>query len=275
MAKKQYRALSIGAHPDDADTSAGGLLWKLKDAGWDIRLLSVTDGSAGTCDPDMTRERLAAVRRKEAENSGLKLGGRYDVFSHLDGQLEPKLAIREELIRYIRDYAPDVIFTNRLCDYHADHRNTALLVQDASFLLTVPPICPDTPRLINTPTILYWGDGFLRPQPFHADLITPLTENDVRRNVSLACCHESQYFNWMYWPDHTEKITWPREKQIEDLQNRFLRGTKSARDSVEARLVEKYGLETAARIGHAELFEISEYGAAPSEELLRVIESVN
>jgi hypothetical protein len=148
-------------------------------------------------------------------------------------------------------------------------------VQDASFLLTVPHICADVPYLTETPTILYWGDGFARPQPFHVDLIVPLTENDVRRNVTLACCHESQYFDWMYWPDHMEKISWPREKQIKDLGDRFLRSAQSARSRVEGRLAEKYGWETAAKIGYVELFEISEYGAAPSEELLSVIERVD
>ena len=46
--EKQLKILSIGAHPDDADTYSGGLLSKLRDAGWLVRLLSVTDGSAGT-----------------------------------------------------------------------------------------------------------------------------------------------------------------------------------------------------------------------------------
>ena len=275
MANKPYRALSIGAHPDDADTSAGGLLWKLRDSNWEIRLLSVTDGSAGTYHPDMTREALAAIRRKEAEKSGLLFGGRYDVLNHPDGQLEPTLTIREELIRYIRDFKPDLIITNRLCDYHADHRSTAQLVQDASFLLTVPHICKDTPYLEDTPTILYWGDGFTRPQPFHPDLIVPLSENDVQRTVSLACCHECQYFDWMYWPHHTEKITWPREKQVADLSERFFNGAKSARARVESRLVEKYGKEIAAKIRFVRLFEISEYGSDPSKELLEIIERVD
>ena len=48
MEDKRYKVLSIGAHPDDADTSAGGLLKKLADKGWEVRLLSLTDGSRGT-----------------------------------------------------------------------------------------------------------------------------------------------------------------------------------------------------------------------------------
>ena len=32
--KKEKRILSIGAHPDDADTYCGGLLSKLRDKGW-------------------------------------------------------------------------------------------------------------------------------------------------------------------------------------------------------------------------------------------------
>ena len=61
--KKEYRVLSIGAHPDDADTSAGGLLLKLRDKGWQVRLLSVTDGSAGMYDISRCGAPLAEKRR--------------------------------------------------------------------------------------------------------------------------------------------------------------------------------------------------------------------
>ena len=61
--KKEKRILSIGAHPDDADTYCGGLLSKLRDKGWQVRLLSVTDGSAGTYHAEVTREELKLQRR--------------------------------------------------------------------------------------------------------------------------------------------------------------------------------------------------------------------
>ena len=64
--EKQLKILSIGAHPDDADTYSGGLLSKLRDAGWLVRLLSVTDGSAGTYHMDESAEELKLQRRSEA-----------------------------------------------------------------------------------------------------------------------------------------------------------------------------------------------------------------
>ena len=54
-----HRILVIGAHPDDADTSCAGLLSKLIDAGWEAKLISVTDGGAGTYRTDLSREELA------------------------------------------------------------------------------------------------------------------------------------------------------------------------------------------------------------------------
>ena len=79
--EKQLKILSIGAHPDDADTYSGGLLSKLRDAGWLVRLLSVTDGSAGTYHMDESAEELKLKRRSEAAASGRLLGGRYDVLA--------------------------------------------------------------------------------------------------------------------------------------------------------------------------------------------------
>ena len=63
---QQKRVLSIGAHPDDADTSCAILLKKLADQGWEVRLLSVTDGSRGTMHLDLVGEKLSAIRRRAA-----------------------------------------------------------------------------------------------------------------------------------------------------------------------------------------------------------------
>ncbi|MBQ1705116.1 MAG: PIG-L family deacetylase [Clostridia bacterium] len=270
MKEKAMRILSIGAHPDDADTSAGGLLMKLCRKGWEVRLLSVTDGSAGTYKPELAGAPLAAIRRAEAARSGAIFGGRYDVMDHPDGRLEPTLAVREELIRYIRAFSPDVIITNRLNDYHADHRYTAQLVQDASYLLTVPAICPDTPSMEHMPVVLFWHDSFQKPYPFRPDVIVPI-DDTMESIVQAASCHECQYFDWLCWPDNMERTKWPREKQIAHLRERFERMFANHRKQYDALVREKFG-DAAETIGHIETFEISEYGEEPSAELMTIFE---
>ncbi len=271
--EKQLKILSIGAHPDDADTYSGGLLSKLRDAGWLVRLLSVTDGSAGTYHMDESAEELKLKRRSEAAASGRLLGGRYDVLDYPDGRLEVTLAAREHLIRYIRRFRPDVIITNRPNDYHADHRNVSLLVQDVSFLLTVPHICADTPYLTHTPAILFWADDFKKPYAHIADVVVPVSDARVDFKVKIACCHECQYFDWMHWPDHVERIAWPREKQIVDLAERYHRAGRAQCEEQKEKLAEKYGAE-AEKIRNLETYEISEYGGAIPEEFLRVAECI-
>ncbi|MBQ4004352.1 MAG: PIG-L family deacetylase [Firmicutes bacterium] len=270
MEDKRYKVLSIGAHPDDADTSAGGLLKKLADKGWEVRLLSLTDGSRGTYDPDLAGERLAEIRKAEAAASGALFGGRYDVWDIEDTRLTASVENRERLIRYIREFAPDLVITNRPNDYHTDHRNAALLVQDASYLLTVPACCPDTPAMRYAPVMLFWHDSFQKPYPFCADVVVPI-DGQLDTLVKAACCHESQYFDWMYWPDNMEKASWPKEKKAQDLAERYDRLFARFRSEYAAEVVEKFG-EKAEEIGHVEVFEICEYGEEPSAEFLEMLE---
>ncbi len=271
--KEEKRILSIGAHPDDADTYTGGLLAKLHEKGWRVRLLSVTDGSAGTYHADVTREELKLQRRSEAAASGRLLDARYDVMDYPDGQLQVTLEARERLIRYIRTFRPDIIITNRPNDYHADHRNVSSLLQDASFLLTVPKICPDTPYLDDTPGILYWADDFKKPYPHQPDIIVPISSERVDFKVKLASCHECQYFDWMYWPHHTERIDWPREKQIAHLSERYHAESHKEAENLRDKLVELYG-ESADTVKHVETYEISEYSGPIDEEFLDIAKTI-
>lgn len=81
----------------------------------------------------------------------------------------------------IREYEPDIIFTHRNNNYHADHRIVALLVQDASYLLGVPNFCPET-KAIKTPVIMYFYDGFTNPT-FEADIVIPIDDviDEIRK----------------------------------------------------------------------------------------------
>jgi len=66
----------------------------------------------------------------------------------------------------IRNWNADVVITHRPYDYHPDHRNTAIAVQDAAFLVTVPNVAPDAPALKKNPVFLYSSDRFQKPLPF-------------------------------------------------------------------------------------------------------------
>lgn len=268
---KTYRVLSIGAHPDDADTSAGGLLWKLKEKGWEVRLLSLTDGSAGMYDVHRCGPQLAAIRTEEASRSGALLGGRYDVWDIPDARLTASIENRERLIRYIREFRPDLIVTNRPGDYHPDHRNTAILVVDASYLLTVPAVCADTKAMETMPVILYWLDSFQRPYPCQPDVIVPIDDYE-EKILQLACCHESQYFDWLLWPDRMDHREWPREKQIEELRTRYRASARRYRSKVAKQLEEHLGELQAAKIEAVEYYEICEFGEPLSDELRRILE---
>lgn len=144
------RAMMIGAHPDDVDICTCGITKRLVSKGCIVRFVSMTTGNAGH--QTMRGEELIKTRAAEAQKSAAYLGATYEILPFDDGRLTPSLEARETLMRTIRNFKPDVIFTNRACDYHPDHRATGQLVQDCSYLMGVPAICPDTPVLRKTPT---------------------------------------------------------------------------------------------------------------------------
>ena len=121
------RALSIAAHPDDAEFGAGGTLAKWADAGCEITLLIATDGSKGTWDPAADPAELAAARRSEAVAAAKVLGASPDVvfLDHVDGELHHSPALQGELCLWIRRLKPDVVLSWdpwKRYMLHPDHR---------------------------------------------------------------------------------------------------------------------------------------------------------
>ena len=139
---------------------------------------------------------LVARRRAEAQAAAAVLGLETEVWDHPDGALEPTLARREQVIRLIRTFRPNLVLTHRPNDYHPNHRVVSQLVQDAAYLLTVPAICPDTPHLRRDPVIAYLADDFTRPYPFDPTVVIDVGPVWASK-VALLHAHPSQFYEWL------------------------------------------------------------------------------
>ena len=236
------RAMMIGAHPDDCDISTYSITTRLVRAGCTVRFVSMTTGNAGH--QTLRGKELAAVRAREAQASAALLGVTYEILPFDDGRLTPSLEARETLMRTIRRFQPDVIFTNRPCDYHPDHRATGQLVQDCAYLLGVPAICPDTPPLRYTPVILYWHDPFTDPKPFRPDFARP-ADGDRETLFQVECRHASQFLDWLPWADDRVDLAGKTEAERKAyLRRQFEADDGNVDDAVRACLRRQYGADS-------------------------------
>lgn len=131
------RALVVVAHPDDAEFGAGGTVARWVEEGTEVRYVVLTDGSAGTPDPQMTRERLIPLRAEEQRAACAALGLEEVVFlGYPDGYLEPTIELRRKVAAEIRRSQPEVVlttnpelrWTSRGRVNHPDHRATGDVV---------------------------------------------------------------------------------------------------------------------------------------------------
>jgi LmbE family N-acetylglucosaminyl deacetylase len=253
------RILVLGAHPDDADIKAGGTSSLWRKLGHEVKLVSVTNGGAGH--QTLRGAALVERRRAEARAAGAVIGASYEVLDHPDGGLLPSLEARQELICLIRTFQPDLILTHRPNDYHPDHRYTAVLVQDAAYMITVPAICPDTPHLDRNPVILYLSDDFRKPATFTPDVVVDIGP-EMGTLVDMLHCHVSQFYEWLPFNGGIlDQVPGSESERRHWLEARMRRRIRPLADRFRDRLLHTYGLEHGRRIEYIEAFEVSEYGS--------------
>jgi LmbE family N-acetylglucosaminyl deacetylase len=253
------RILVIGAQPDDADIKAGGTASYWCALGHVVRMVSLTDGRAGH--QDAHGPGLARRRRAEAEAAAAVIDASYEVHDHPDGELDDSLALRLRVIRLIRSFAPDLVITHRSTDYHPDHRFAGLLVQDASYLLTVPAVCPEVPHLSRCPVIMLFSDAFTKPCRFEPHIVVDI-DAAFDRLVAMLDCHRSQFYEWLpYNGGHLDHVPAGDVARREWLAGRMRRRIEPLADRHRDLVVKTYGREHGDRVRLIEAFEVSEYGA--------------
>lgn len=187
------RALTIGAHPDDAEFGAGGTLAKWAGAGTEISMLIVTDGSKGTWDEGQDPADLAAARRSEQSLAAKTLGATGEVvfLDRVDGELENDRGLREQIALWIRRLRPNVVLTFdpwKRYMLHPDHRAIGWAVVDGVVAARDHLFFPDQ---LTDGLTKHRPDALLLFVPDEADHFEDITES-FDTKISALLCHSSQ-----------------------------------------------------------------------------------
>jgi LmbE family N-acetylglucosaminyl deacetylase len=192
------RILTIFAHPDDAETMAGGTLLKWAREGHSITLCMITDGDKGSNDPHDTPESITARRREEQQRAAVRLGAELVWLGYSDGTLVPTLDLRRDLVRVMRQVRPQLVVANDPTVWfrhgvyinHPDHR--------ASGQATVEALYPAVKKASFFPELLAEG---LQPHVVEEVWLGPTGEPDTfvdigevfDEKIALICEHASQF----------------------------------------------------------------------------------
>ncbi|XQZ41925.1 hypothetical protein E2974_14265 [Paracoccus yeei] len=179
-------ALTVFAHPDDAEISCFGLLSKLRREGWRIVMVIATRGENGA---DVTSwDRLTEARRA-AESIGAELV--YGDFS--DGHVQ----VTGDLIRWVegllQTWRPDIVlthFTGESRTSHQDHVSVEAAVQIAVRRATWRPM-------------LLLAEGIDHDITFRPNWFVDITQ-DYETKVGAIGMHQSQSNKYYMKREHVD-----------------------------------------------------------------------
>ena len=187
-------ALSLLAHPDDAEIQCAGTLIRLADAGWEIHIATVANGDCGSS--TLARSETAAIRRGEGMESAARIGATYHCLDEPDVHVVFDKPTVQKAIDLFRRVAPTLLFTHPRHDYMLDHEQTHLLARAAAFSYSIPNASPLP--LVDGSRIpwLYYCDPVEGCDPYTGEPVTPTVVVDVsaqlQRKTEMLACHASQ-----------------------------------------------------------------------------------
>lgn len=267
QADEPLRIIAFGAHPDDCELKAAGVAALWAEQGHAVKFVSLTNGDIGHF--SMAGGPLAIRRRAEVEACARGLGIETEVLDIHDGELMPTLENRKKVARLIRDWQADIVLSHRPWDYHADHRYTGVLVQDAAVLVVAPFFVPDTPPVERNPIFLYYSDGFDKPYPFEPTLVVGI---DAVAEKKWECVSRmpSQFGDADSWQARTRPdVPSGEEERAAYLLDLVRQRNEDVAERYRDRLIDLYGEEEGRAIRYAEAFELGQYGRQPTVEDLK------
>lgn len=185
---------AIAAHPDDIEFSMAGTLMLLRDAGCEIHLMHIANGSCGSL--DLSAEAIARVRGDEAKAAAELIGAAYHppLVNDIDIMYEKPLLAKVGAV--MREVAPEILLVPSPTDYMEDHMNACRLAVSAAFCRGMPNYPTDPSRApVNQPVTIYHAQPHGNRGPL-GEPIVPSCFVDVSGVIDqkreMLNCHQSQ-----------------------------------------------------------------------------------
>ncbi len=180
---KKVNILAFGAHPDDVDACAGGLIAASVKDGLKVGIIDLTSGdNSNTAD--------GKTRIKESLQSAKILG--VNLRKNLeweDRNIEASNKNEEEIAKIIREHKPEIVIIPYWEDRHKAHRDASALVERAVQTAKYSKILPEI-EAHKVNTVLYYMIHY----EFNPNFIFDISET---RNIKMKAlrCHKSQLFD--------------------------------------------------------------------------------
>ncbi len=180
--------LAFGAHPDDVELGAGGILAVHAAKGKKVGIIDLTRGEMGT-------RGTPELRDLEAEEAGRILGCVIrENLAFPDARIPTNDEAQIKVAEIIRKYQPDVVLMNAPTDRHPDHGRASQLVEEACFLSGLHKLAVSTEfsaLLPWRPKQMYKYLQFYNLEP---NLVVDVTVG-FEAKMAAVLAHKSQFYN--------------------------------------------------------------------------------
>ena len=188
------RVLSVGAHPDDAEFACAGTLARLKEAGCEIVIATLSPGDCGST--QHTAREVSRIRKAEAAASAARLGAEYVCLEERDLSIDYDTATRRKVTGLVRSVDPAMVLTHYLMDYMVDHEVTGRLARDACFAAGVPNFAAagNEPPTSGIPHLYYFSPAGAADNvgnPIEPHFVIDVS-GQVELKKQMLACHASQ-----------------------------------------------------------------------------------
>jgi LmbE family N-acetylglucosaminyl deacetylase len=130
-------ALTVLAHPDDAEFLCAGTLIRLvREQAWQVHIATMTPGDCGSA--ELAAEEISRVRRSEGARAAALIGATYHCLEERDLLIFYNAGTLEKVTRLLRQLRPGLVFTHSPDDYMLDHEMTSTIVRAAAFGAPIP-----------------------------------------------------------------------------------------------------------------------------------------
>ncbi|MDA8687157.1 bacillithiol biosynthesis deacetylase BshB1 [Schleiferiaceae bacterium] len=188
--------LAFGAHPDDVELGAGGMLAVHAAAGKKVGVIDLTRGEMGT-------RGTPELRDKEAKDAGRILGCIVrENLTFPDGRIPTDHEAQVKVAEVIRKYQPEVVLMNAPTDRHPDHGRASQLVEEACFLSGLHKLVVSDEHAVLLPWRPKQMYKYLQFYNLEPNLIVDITTG-FEAKMAAILAHKSQFYN----PNSTEPDT--------------------------------------------------------------------